>query len=122
MTRQIQPINKTIGINKLGTLLSSQTTDTPGTTQTNIQDRSGATFQTYPTHRNFANPHSCEPEFQKVSPTQTGALRARHFQAVISGVWPLFFRFSGGDSENNTRPEARPQIQSPAPPRPPKLL
>ncbi|HEU4666191.1 MAG TPA: hypothetical protein VFS79_00895, partial [Arthrobacter sp.] len=28
----IQPITKTIGINKLGTLLSSQTTDTPGTT------------------------------------------------------------------------------------------
>jgi hypothetical protein len=32
-----QPINKTIGINKLGTLLSSQTTDTPGTTTTNKQ-------------------------------------------------------------------------------------
>ncbi|MFJ6311602.1 hypothetical protein, partial [Pseudarthrobacter oxydans] len=31
-TRSIQPITKTIGINKLGTLLSSQTTDTPGTT------------------------------------------------------------------------------------------
>ncbi|WP_216698854.1 hypothetical protein, partial [Arthrobacter sp. H20] len=30
---QIQPINKTIGINKHGTLLSSQTTDTPGTKQ-----------------------------------------------------------------------------------------
>jgi hypothetical protein len=27
-TRPKQPINKTIGINKLGTLLSSQTTDT----------------------------------------------------------------------------------------------
>ncbi|HSU48588.1 MAG TPA: hypothetical protein VLJ40_16945, partial [Arthrobacter sp.] len=46
--QQKQPINTTIGINKLGTLLSSQTTDTPGTTQTNVQDRSGATFQTYP--------------------------------------------------------------------------
>ncbi|WP_285244539.1 hypothetical protein, partial [Pseudarthrobacter sp. fls2-241-R2A-127] len=32
--QQKQPINKTIGINKLGTLLSSQTTDTPSTTQT----------------------------------------------------------------------------------------
>ncbi|MGM9474425.1 hypothetical protein ACS5PJ_20815, partial [Pseudarthrobacter sp. YS3] len=32
--RPKQPINKTIGINKLGTLLSSQTTDTPGTTTT----------------------------------------------------------------------------------------
>ena len=34
-----QPINKTIGINKLGTLLSSQTTDTPGTTTTKQQSR-----------------------------------------------------------------------------------
>jgi hypothetical protein len=34
MTQPKQPINKTIGINKLGTLLSSQTTDTPGTTTT----------------------------------------------------------------------------------------
>ena len=32
--QSIQPIHKTIGINKLGTLLSSQTTDTPGTTTT----------------------------------------------------------------------------------------
>jgi hypothetical protein len=32
--QQIQPITYIIGINKLGTLLSSQTTDTPGTTQT----------------------------------------------------------------------------------------
>ncbi|MFJ6159043.1 hypothetical protein ACIQF8_19265, partial [Pseudarthrobacter sp. NPDC092184] len=32
-----QPINKTIGINKLGTLLSSQTTDTPGTTTSTSQ-------------------------------------------------------------------------------------
>jgi hypothetical protein len=47
---------KQIGINKLGTLLSSQTTDTPGTTTTNtVKDRSGATFQTYPVSRSFAN-------------------------------------------------------------------
>ncbi|WP_285247466.1 hypothetical protein, partial [Pseudarthrobacter sp. efr-133-R2A-89] len=47
--QHIQPIHKTIGINKLGTLLSSQTTDTPGTTTTKqtVADRSGATFQTY---------------------------------------------------------------------------
>ena len=32
------------------------------------------------------------------------------FQAVIKGGWPLFFRFSGGDSENNTRPQPPPQI------------
>jgi hypothetical protein len=37
--QQIQPITYIIGINKLGTLLSSQTTDTPGTTQTNIPFR-----------------------------------------------------------------------------------
>ncbi|HSU48548.1 MAG TPA: hypothetical protein VLJ40_16740, partial [Arthrobacter sp.] len=54
--QQKQPINTTIGINKLGTLLSSQTTDTPGTTQTNVQDRSGATFQTYPINHPDANP------------------------------------------------------------------
>ncbi|MEV7574556.1 hypothetical protein AB0P28_15805, partial [Pseudarthrobacter sp. NPDC089323] len=45
--RQFNQSHYIIGINKLGTLLSSQTTDTPGTTQTNIQDRSGATFQSY---------------------------------------------------------------------------
>ncbi|WP_307055883.1 hypothetical protein, partial [Arthrobacter bambusae] len=39
------------------TLLSSQTTDTPGTTHTHqrAQTRSGATFQTYPNHHRFAN-------------------------------------------------------------------
>ncbi|MFC8411892.1 hypothetical protein, partial [Arthrobacter sp. NPDC057259] len=54
---QFQPINKTIGINKLGTLLSSQTTDTPGTTTTpqGIVTRSGATFQTYPMSFSEAN-------------------------------------------------------------------
>ncbi|WP_310166790.1 hypothetical protein, partial [Arthrobacter sp. BE255] len=52
-------INKTIGINKLGTLLSSQTTDTPGTTTTKqtAVDRSGATSQTYPASRPDANPY-----------------------------------------------------------------
>ncbi|MFJ6077805.1 hypothetical protein ACIQC0_05795, partial [Pseudarthrobacter sp. NPDC092419] len=61
--QQKQPINKTIGINKLGTLLSSQTTDTPGTTQTNVQDRSGATFQTYPLASLLSNrrPRLCKP-------------------------------------------------------------
>ncbi|MFF1884131.1 hypothetical protein ACFVVC_21965, partial [Pseudarthrobacter sp. NPDC058196] len=37
--QSIQPIHKTIGINKLGTLLSSQTTDTPGTTTTKNQSQ-----------------------------------------------------------------------------------
>ncbi|MGX1159092.1 hypothetical protein RKD54_000001, partial [Pseudarthrobacter sp. SLBN-100] len=63
-----QPINKTIGINKLGTLLSSQTTDTPGTTQTNVQDRSGATFQTYPTTGSFANQRFRNYQLPTISP------------------------------------------------------
>ncbi|MFJ4266311.1 hypothetical protein ACIPY1_07115, partial [Paenarthrobacter nicotinovorans] len=46
---KISTNQKTIGINKLGTLLSSQTTDTNGTTTnpTGPLDRSEATFQTY---------------------------------------------------------------------------
>jgi len=65
---------KTIGINKLGTLLSSQTTDTPSTTQTiKVQDRSGATFQTYPIPHPNTNPFSrtriekktAPPDFQR---------------------------------------------------------
>src|SRR6476469_5774283 len=67
--RQIQPITYIIGINKLGTLLSSQTTDTPGTTQTNVQDRSGATFQTYPVSPPNANPQSRLLISSKTSPT-----------------------------------------------------
>ncbi|WP_454699767.1 hypothetical protein [Arthrobacter humicola] len=64
------PVNSTnsiqkIGINKLGTLLSSQTTDTPGATTTrptghSVADRSGATFQTYPISRIKANQHFCD--------------------------------------------------------------
>jgi hypothetical protein len=64
------PVNstnqKTIGINKLGTLLSSQTTDTPGTTTTTTRhvDRSGATFQTYPLASHLSNrrPRRSTPE------------------------------------------------------------
>src|SRR3954452_455890 len=81
--QQKQPINTTIGINKLGTLLSSQTTDTPGTTQTNIQDRSGATFQTYPTPPGFANPRFRDTKPERISPTQHRYAQKRTiFQAV----------------------------------------
>ncbi|WP_218625937.1 hypothetical protein, partial [Arthrobacter ipis] len=52
-----------------GTLLSSQTTDTPGTTQTNVQDRSGATFQTYPVSLPDANPCFRILAGRKTSPT-----------------------------------------------------
>ncbi|WP_426938971.1 hypothetical protein ACQCSV_00020 [Pseudarthrobacter sp. S3] len=67
-----QPINKTIGINKLGTLLSSQTTDTPGTTTTKqtAVDRSGATFQSYPVSRPDANPYSRTHTSRKHIPTK----------------------------------------------------
>ena len=120
-TQQIQPITYIIGINKLGTLLSSQTTDTPGTTQTNVQDRSGATFQTYPIPRSFANPRSSGQSVKRTGPTRHQHAKKRTiFQAVIKGGWPLFFRFSGGDSENNTRPQPPPQIGQKEPPAPPK--
>ena len=85
--RQFNQSHYIIGINKLGTLLSSQTTDTPGTTQTNVQDRSGATFQTYPTRRSLANQRFRDSRLQGRSPA-----RVRHtakctvFQAVRKGV------------------------------------
>jgi hypothetical protein len=72
--------------------LSSQTTDTPGTTQTkNVQDRSGATFQTYPTAEYFANPlfSSCSNRDQ--SPPGKGALASGpFFQAVQRGFGRYF--------------------------------
>ncbi|WP_307312546.1 hypothetical protein, partial [Pseudarthrobacter enclensis] len=96
------------------TLLSSQTTDTPGTTQTNVQDRSGATFQTYPIPPGFAN-HVFRSHTVKNQPPPT---TARHKSEPFSrpfkkGVWPLSFRISGGDSENNTRTHTQPQIGCP---------
>jgi hypothetical protein len=64
--RPKQPINKTTGINKLGTLLSSQTTDTiriiPGTNPFNNSNEfrvpyfSAAMFTAYFIHFHFANP------------------------------------------------------------------
>ena len=116
-----QPINKTIGINKLGTLLSSQTTDTPGTTQTNVQDRSGATFQTYPTTGSFANQRFRDSSFQQSAPTRTGTPKSEPFPGHLKkGGWPQTFRISGGDSENNTPPHPTPQIHPNTTPTPPK--
>ncbi|MDO6145652.1 hypothetical protein LDO98_20410, partial [Paenarthrobacter aurescens] len=70
------PINKTIGINKLGTLLSSQTTDTPGTNQNphRSRNRSGATFQTYPNQPHKANQNPGLPHHPAAhkSTTETG--------------------------------------------------
>src|SRR6476469_11094430 len=84
--RQIQPITYIIGINKLGTLLSSQTTDTPGTTQTNVQDRSGATFQTYPlasseSNRRFSSGPACG--FRIILPTRSGERRGNKLYHYI---------------------------------------
>jgi hypothetical protein len=50
--------------------LSSQTTDTPGTTQTHVQDRSGATFQTYPIPATNANPVPRTHTSNQTSPTR----------------------------------------------------
>jgi hypothetical protein len=49
--------------------LSSQTTDTPGTTQTFVQDRSGATFQTYRINHPDANPSFRISISMKTAPT-----------------------------------------------------
>ncbi|WP_205754036.1 hypothetical protein, partial [Arthrobacter nitrophenolicus] len=68
--RQFNQSHYIIGINKLGTLLSSQTTDTPGTTQTNVQDRSGATSQTYRLSKNFANQRFRDPRPSQTAPNQ----------------------------------------------------
>jgi hypothetical protein len=104
--------------------LSSQTTDTPDTTQTSVQDRSGATFQTYPTHPSFANQRFRDNQLRKISPTRTGTPKSEPFSRPFEeGGWPQTFRISGGDSENNTRPHTNPQIHpnpTPTPPKTPK--
>jgi hypothetical protein len=74
-------------------------------------DRSGATFQTYPVSRSFANRRFRDFPAQANRPHPYSARwKACHFQAVEEGGLSLFFRFSGGDSENNTRPEPPRQI------------
>jgi hypothetical protein len=85
-----QPINKTIGINKLGTLLSSQTTDTPGTTTTkhSAMDRSGATFQPYPVPRPDANPSSRTHTSRKHNPTKQRRSKEQPYMVSKLGVWP----------------------------------
>ncbi|WP_235509752.1 hypothetical protein, partial [Arthrobacter sp. Soil761] len=69
---------------KLGTLLSSQTTDTPGTTQTNVQARSGATFQTYPVPTSFANQRYRDPLHLKTSPTRIRHAKGRTISRPFS--------------------------------------
>ena len=88
--------------------MSSQTTDTPGTTTTRKPCRNSlrSNFTNLPDTRTqskstilIAN-HIQEP----APPKNQHTTKANHFQAVQQGVWPQSFRISGGDSENNTRP------------------
>jgi hypothetical protein len=94
--------------------LSSQTTDTPGTTQTNVQDRSGATFQTYPAPRPKANQRFRDPPAIKTIPTLAQHAKWRTiFQAVQKGIWPPPVTSTRwpprGDLENNTPTPPPPQ-------------
>ncbi|MBT8160787.1 hypothetical protein, partial [Arthrobacter sp. GN70] len=67
---------KTIGINKLGTLLSSQTTDTPDTTQ----QPSGSLRSNFP---NLPEPRNQSKSATHPAPTQQQhATKARHNQAI----------------------------------------
>ena len=67
--------------------MSSQTTDTPGTTTTSAVDRSGATSQTYPNPGAKANQRFRDPQLHKREPHPTPARKqAHHFQAVQKGV------------------------------------
>ena len=81
--------------------MSSQTTDTPGTTTTTIpvEDRSGATFQTYPVTRSFANQRFRDYQSHTTGPHPKSARKfANHFPGRLEGGRSLSFRFSGGDS------------------------
>ena len=102
--------------------MSSQTTDTPGTTTSKqtpwiapeqllklTRFRGALQIGIFAIHAALNRPHP-HPARQQ----------ANHFQAVRKGGWPLFFRFSGGDSENNTRPQAGPQIRRQESSMPPK--
>src|SRR6478672_7347267 len=121
-TQHNQPINKTIGINKLGTLLSSQTTDTPGTTTTPIQGRDSL-------RSNFSNlPGSdsqCKSDFPDLNqqtnhPHQNSLATEKSKEPgfeLFLGDWPppvlqLFAGLPRGDLENNTPNRAYPQTGS----------
>jgi hypothetical protein len=66
--------------------LSSQTTDTPGTTKphTRGQDRSGATFQTYPINRIFANQRFRDFRSKSRPHPAQGTLRSAPFSRLLS--------------------------------------
>ena len=67
--------------------MSSQTTDTPGTTTTSAVDRSGATSQTYPITSSNANQRFRDSQHHQRGPRpQTARKTANHFQDVCQGV------------------------------------
>jgi hypothetical protein len=48
---------------------------------------------------------------QRDSPPVRGAVLARRFSGYLKGGRSLFFRFSGGDSKDSTRPMEHVQIE-----------
>ncbi|VXB87876.1 hypothetical protein ARTHRO9V_20181 [Arthrobacter sp. 9V] len=95
--------------------MSSQTTDTPGTT--NPQQEAGSL------RSNFSNlpeqPDLCKSAFPRFpieisAPPDAGTLRSVPFSGCYQGGWPPRFSAPGcltrGDSEDITRPQARAQI------------
>ncbi|WP_141688852.1 hypothetical protein [Pseudarthrobacter enclensis] len=120
--QHIQPITYIIGINKLGTLLSSQTTDTFEYSRNNsfsnefpFRISSLRCFKLISFDFTFANP-AVFPEFtqwNEIHPAKSEAFRQsmrsmfeNRFSIFVGSLSPL----SGGDSENNTRPSAAAQI------------
>ena len=96
--------------------MSSQTTDTPGTTKppTRDQDRSGATFQTYPINQIFANRRFRDFRSRSRPHPAQARSKARHFPGCYQGGRPPRFSAPGcltrGDSEDITRPRPPAQI------------
>ncbi|WP_364401440.1 hypothetical protein, partial [Pseudarthrobacter sp. LMD1-1-1.1] len=118
--RQIQPITYIIGIDKLGTLLSSQTTDTFEYSRNNSKKNFFSVFLRCDVFILFHSYSLLQIRlFSRNSlcgmnpPSKMGSiLRSMHrmadncFSISVGGLSPL----SGGDSENNTRPSAAAQI------------
>ncbi|MEZ2391007.1 hypothetical protein AB6813_15975, partial [bacterium RCC_150] len=110
---------KTIGINKLGTLLSSQTTDTFEYFSKQIQS---SVFLRRDVYTVFHSNSLCKSGFfSRYSPSELNIPNCsinsplsrtlvRSGSFTINGVRSQFFRISGGDSENNTRSPRAAQV------------
>jgi hypothetical protein len=93
--------------------LSSQTTDTPGTTTSTSQPWIAPEQLFKLTRSRRALQISVSATFcsHKPAPPKSGTPQsAPYFRLLNKGGLSLFSRISGGDSENNTRPEPTPQI------------